>query len=318
MKKNLFKIIISILCLLALLFGTACGEPEAPAAPSDEPTALESWKHQVTNVDPLVAEGLLDTPDSVAYVTDHFGRVEVIPAERQAAICAAFAALRRDPAHLDGFLLCGAVSQSDIADMMSELGGYAIEYRYDQRRRYEGGLILEDTGTNVLTESVEYDAVLWFPVKGTFLLYREGEYFGIQDGWYTFEVLTPLYARFERALSAVVENFTVRYPEYDGDYAFHNCSLKNVTFNENISEIGDYAFNINNIKELQLPNVELIIGKCAFKENDIQHIEIPENILEIKGAAFSNNEIHDENITDPIIYSDGIYCICQNLFINLA
>ena len=106
-KKTLLKIIIFILCLLTLLLGTACAEPEAPSA---EPPALERWKHQVTNVDPLVAEGLLDTPDSVAYITDRFGRVEVIPAERQAAICAAFAALRRDPARLDGFLLCGAVS----------------------------------------------------------------------------------------------------------------------------------------------------------------------------------------------------------------
>lgn len=221
MKRERFwcKIIAMILSLLALLSGTACGEPETP---QEEPPALESWKHQAKNTTATTVVSFLDTPDSVAYVTDRFDRVEIIPAERQAAVCAAFAAFRRDPAHLDGFLLCGAVSQSDIADMMSELGGYAIEYRYDQRRRYEGELVLEETGANILTEAVEYDAVLWFPISGTFLLYRDGQYFGIQDGWYTFEVLTPLYARFEQALAVAVESFTVRYPEYDGNYAFHH------------------------------------------------------------------------------------------------
>ena len=221
MKRERFwyKIIAMILSLLAFLSGTACTEPETP---QEEPPALESWKHQAKNTTATTVVSFLDTPDSVTYVTDRFGRVEIIPAERQVAVCAAFAAFRRDPAHLDGFLLCGAVSQSDIADMMSELGGYAIEYRYDQRRRYEGELVLEETGANILTEAVEYDAVLWFPVSGTFLLYRDGQYFGIQDGWYTFEVLTPLYARFEQALAVAVESFTVRYPEYDGNYAFHH------------------------------------------------------------------------------------------------
>lgn len=224
-KQIFLTLMLLLFSAFTLLSGVACTEPDAPpAAPQGEPPALEGWKHQVTNITAATVDSFLSVPDTVAYISDRFERVEVIPAEQQSAVCAAFAAFRRDPTRLDGFLLCGAVSQSDIADKMSELGGYAIEYRYDQRRRYGGELILEDTGTNILTEAVEYDAVLWFPVKGTFLLYRDGQYFGIQDGWYTFEVLTPLYARLEQALATVVKGFTIRYPEYDGDYAFHNAS----------------------------------------------------------------------------------------------
>ena len=90
MKNLLLKIIIFMLCLFTLILGTACTEPEAPAAPPTEPPALESWKHQVTNTEILETEHFLDAPDSVVYYDGSFENVAELSPEKANAIYTAF------------------------------------------------------------------------------------------------------------------------------------------------------------------------------------------------------------------------------------
>ena len=135
MKNLLLKTIILMLCLFALLLGTACTEPEAPSAePPAEVPAEDAWKHQVTNTEILETEHFLDAPDSVVYYDGSFENVVELSDEDAVMLFSAFLELRDD---FNGIApIKGYFDMRVLAEKIKKTGG--IEIRYDQRRQYVG------------------------------------------------------------------------------------------------------------------------------------------------------------------------------------
>ena len=181
MKNLLLKIIIFMLCLFTLILGTACTEPEAPAAPSAEPPALEGWKHKVTNTEILETEHFLDTPDSVVYYDGSFENVVELSAEDASAIHTAFNEMQvgffgRRAYH-------GFFDTDALEEQIATRGG--IEFRYAQRRRYVGEPLRyvavggRDSDSWDPGEKGAFDAMLVIPVgdKGFLIVpYLDGNY----------------------------------------------------------------------------------------------------------------------------------------------
>ena len=177
MKNLLLKTIVLMLCLFALLLGTACTEPEAPAAP----LALESWKHQVTNTEILETEHFLDTPDSVVYYDGSFENVVELSAEDASAIHTAFNEMQVGFSGRRAYH--GFFDTDALEEQIATRGG--IEFRYAQRRRYVGEPLRyvavggRDSESWDPGEKGAFDAMLVVPVgdKGFLIVpYLDGEY----------------------------------------------------------------------------------------------------------------------------------------------
>ena len=181
MKKILSKLIISILCLLTLLLGTACTEPEVPLTePLTELPALESWKHQVTNTENLETEHFLDVPDSVVYYDGSFENAIALPKEKAEVLYTAFNGLQVAIRQSRGYF--GRFSLESIEENIQKKG--AIELRYHQRRQYVGPLLPYTSTINGAegwdpSATGPFDAWLIVPMDDKCLLlipYVDGEY----------------------------------------------------------------------------------------------------------------------------------------------
>ena len=175
MKKNLFKIIISVLCFLAFVLGTACIEP-APV----KPPAEGAWKHRVTNTEVLETETFLDAPDSVVYYDGSFENVVELSAEKVSAIHAAFNEMQVGFSGKKGYH--GFFDTDALEEKIATHGG--IEFRYHQRRQYVGEpLQYEAVGGGEQSwdpgEKGAVDAMLVIPVGDKVFLivpYLDGNY----------------------------------------------------------------------------------------------------------------------------------------------
>lgn len=180
MKNLLLKIIIFMLCLFTLILGTACTEPEAPAAPPTEPPALESWKHQVTNTEILETEHFLDAPDSVVYYDGSFENVVELLPEKANAIYTAFNEMQVGFSGRKAYH--GFFDTDALEEKIATHGG--IEFRYHQRRQYVGEpLQYKAVGGGEQSwdpgEKGAFDAMLVIPVgdKGFLIVpYLNGHY----------------------------------------------------------------------------------------------------------------------------------------------
>ena len=145
MKNLLLKIIILMLCLLALLLGTACTEPEAPAAPPAEvpaePTVIESSE-------------FLPEPDEIV-VWRKGGNIRILLREEQKEeIYRLFCEMMQ---YAEGCLV------GDSDDLLGENTVFTfrpIEFIYYEQHRY---VVPADGSEAIVQVPFEYEGVL-FPM----------------------------------------------------------------------------------------------------------------------------------------------------------
>ena len=97
-----------------------------------------------------------------------------------------------------------------------------------------------------------------------------------------------------------------------GDYAFRNCGLTNIIFNENLRAIGKYAFmSCTDLLELNLSSNIETIGEGAFSGCAFTEVELNKRLQSIGAYAFAGNE----NLL-TVTFNEGLTDIEHHAFNN--
>lgn len=100
-----------------------------------------------------------------------------------------------------------------------------------------------------------------------------------------------------------IESFSLASTSYNqlgSSFFYGTKSLRNVTFQSNLSKLPDYCFYGSGIRQLTIPNTVTTLGSSCFAYSDIESLTIPNGITAIPMSCFDHSRLQSITIPDSV------------------